>query len=105
MIGEEHNSIDKLKNKGNTLGKGSGNEQRTAHFNKMMYMSSFGIHLDLPTAYILDAAIFEADRRYCIQVIKYILPSENRTNVTIYPPMPQFDELNENGNIAVRLQR
>jgi hypothetical protein len=72
----------------------NGHELRTAHFNKMMYLKSFGIRFELPTAHIIDAAVFARDPKYIIQVVKYILPSERRTNIQIYPEVPLFKELN-----------
>ena len=68
-----------------------GHEQRTAHFNKMMYLRSFGIRFELPTAHIIDAAVFARNPTYIIQVIKYIIPSERRTNLAIYPTFDLID--------------
>jgi hypothetical protein len=44
----------------------NGHEQRTAHFNKMMYLKSFGTRFELPTAHILDSAVFSRDPSYII---------------------------------------
>ena len=89
----------------NIAAKSDGHEPRTAHFNKMMYLRSFGIRFELPTAHIIDAAVFARNSDYIIQVIKYILPSERRTNLRIYPEVPLLKELNAKGNVLVRLQK
>lgn len=46
--------------------KSTGHEQRTAHFNKMMYLKSFGVRFELPTAHIIDAAVFAREPEYII---------------------------------------
>jgi hypothetical protein len=71
----------------------------------MMYLKSFGVRFELPTAHIINSAVFAKNPEYIIQVIKYVLPSERRTNLIISPPVRLFKELNEKGNILVRLQK
>ena len=83
----------------------NGYEQRTAHFNKMMYLKSFGVRFELPTAHVIGSAVFARQPNYIYQVIKYILPSERRTNMSISPTLPLYEEINREGNILVRLQR
>lgn len=68
-----------------------------------MYLKSFGVRFELPAAHIIDSAVFARDPEYIIQVIKYIMPAEGRTKMNIFPQLPLFQELYEEGNIVVRL--
>lgn len=37
-------------------------------------MAKYGLQLELPTIYKLDAIIFDKNPEYCIQLIRYVIP-------------------------------
>ena len=60
----------------------SGNEEtdfdpgaKDQDLNKRIFMNKYGVKIDLPSQYVLDAKIYPVDINYCIKVVKHSLPN------------------------------
>ena len=60
---------------------------------KERYLKAFGVKFEIPTAEVLNATIVENGS--CIEIVKYIFPSERRTQVKIEPQVTFYERLNE----------
>ena len=69
---------------------------------KERYLKAFGVKFEIPTAEVLNATI--VDKGSCIEIVKYVFPSEHRTQVKIEPQAALYERLNEEGNIIVRVR-
>lgn len=77
--------------------------EKTAEFNKELWMRSYAIKFEIPACYVLDARVFAHNTLYIFQVCKYVVPDESRTKSHIIPPKKEYD--NYDGNILLRLYK
>jgi hypothetical protein len=83
-----------------------GRESRFANFNKKLWMNSYSQKFELPTSHVLNARTFahgKSTNFHIMQLIKFIIPSEFRTGMKVQPPLEFFDDLNDQGNIVLRV--
>jgi hypothetical protein len=79
-------------------------DTRLANFNKQLWMKTYSLRFEIPTTHVLNARTFTSgDDKHVMQLVKFILPSEVRTQMKIEPPLPFFDALNKKGNIMLRV--
>lgn len=44
-------------------------------------MKKYGVEVELPAFYIQDAKLYPQNIKYCLKVVKYVIPAKNMTCV------------------------
>lgn len=68
-----------------------------------MWLKSYAVKIDIPASHILNAKNFtKGERKYVLQLVKFVVPSELRTKMIVKPSNPFYDDLDV-GNIMLRV--
>ena len=51
---------------------------KNQEMNKRIFVNKYGVEIDLPSYYVLDAKIYPVNIDYCIKVVKHSLPNPDQ---------------------------